>query len=362
MQKGTIWQQWRDLPNTMKPEKTDLNNVSVIGAGSWGTALAILLGRKGVKTLLWGRRPEFVDELARHRENRTYLPGHRFPDSLRLTSDLREAVTGADTLLFVVPSHGMRTVATKVAEILNTQQYSSLPKAVVFGSKGIENDTLLTMSELLEQVLPESLTGRIACLSGPSFAEEVACSMPTAVTVAAPEHRLAERLQSLFSTDYFRVYASVDLIGVQLGGALKNVMAIAAGISDGLGFGHNSRAALITRGLAEMARLGVQRGANPLTFAGLAGLGDLVLTCTGDLSRNRQVGLKLGQGLSIEQILDEMKMVAEGVKTSKSAYQMAQRFHVDMPITVQVYKVLYQGLDPRDAVKELLTRPLKQEL
>ena len=345
----------------MKHEDIDLEGVSVIGAGSWGTALAILLGEKGVRTTLWARRREFVEELRKERENKVYLPGYAIPGRVLITSELEEAAAGADVLLFVVPSHGMRAVATRVSDVLERVPSSSLPKAVVCASKGIENDTLFTMSELLEQVLPEGLSGHMACLSGPSFAVEVASGTPTAVTVASPDRRLAERLQRLFSTEYFRVYASVDLVGVQLGGALKNVMAIAAGISDGLGFGHNSRAALITRGLAEMARLGVRRGANPLTFAGLAGLGDLVLTCTGDLSRNRQVGLKLGQGHSLEEILGDMKMVAEGVKTSRSAYQMARRHEVDMPITEGVYKVLYEGLDPRQAVRELLTRPLKQE-
>ncbi len=346
----------------MRPKEATLEKIAVIGAGSWGTALAILLGRKGLSPVVWARNPQIVEDILKHRENRTYLPGHCIPDSVEFTSDFSRAVTGMDAILLVVPSHGMRTVAQRLAEILKNQLVADLPRAIIFASKGIENDTLLTMSELLEQILPECLAGHIACLSGPSFAEEVARSMPTAVTIAASDQRLAKRLQNLFSTDYFRVYASLDMIGVQLGGALKNVMAIAAGISDGLGFGHNSRAALITRGLAEMARLGVRLGANPLTFAGLAGLGDLVLTCTGDLSRNRQVGLKLGQGLSIENILKEMKMVAEGVRTSRSAYHMSEKYKVDMPITVQVYKVLYEGLDPRAAVRELLTRPLKQEL
>ncbi len=345
----------------MKPESGGaLNKIAVIGAGSWGTALAILLGRKGLNPVVWARNPRLVDEIRECGENRTYLPGHRIPDSVTFTPDFKDAVAGMESILLVVPSHGMRAVALRLAEVL--KRADALPRVVIFASKGIENDTLLTMSELLEQTLPESLSGHIACLSGPSFAEEVARSMPTAVTIAASDQRLAKGLQKLFSTDYFRVYASMDMIGVQLGGALKNVMAIAAGISDGLGFGHNSRAALITRGLAEMARLGVRLGANPLTFAGLAGLGDLVLTCTGDLSRNRQVGLKLGQGLSIEDILKEMKMVAEGVKTSRSAFHMSEKYGVDMPITAQVYRVLYEGLDPRDAVRELLTRPLKQEL
>jgi glycerol-3-phosphate dehydrogenase (NAD(P)+) len=214
----------------------------------------------------------------------------------------------------------------------------------------------------MEEVLPSRLSGRLAALSGPSFAHEVASSMPTAVTIAASEHKLCTGLQDLFTTETFRVYTSLDLMGVQLGGALKNVIAIASGISDGMGFGTNTRAALITRGLAEMSRLGMRLGANPLTFAGLAGLGDLVLTCTGDLSRNRQVGLKLGQGQSIDSILKEMSMVAEGVKTTDSVYAMAEKYKVEMPITNQVYRVLYQGLDPKNAVNELLARPPREEL
>ncbi len=339
-----------------------MNSVGVIGAGSWGTALAILLARKEVDTTLWSRSEDFALELRMSRENKKYLPGHPLPSTLKITSDLGEAVLGTDVLLIVVPSHGLRRVGERISYILDNNPDADIVKAVVSASKGIENETLLTMTEVLEEVMPERLRGQVAALSGPSFAEEVASGMPTAVTVAAGDHRLCTKLQTLFSSDQFRVYTSLDLTGVQLGGALKNVMAIAAGISDGMGFGTNTRAALITRGLAEMARLGVRLGANPLTFAGLTGLGDLVLTCTGSLSRNRTVGLKLGQGQTIEKILSKMTMVAEGVKTSKSVYLMSQKFDVEMPITEQVYKVLYEGYDPKVAVKDLLSRPLRQEL
>jgi len=340
-----------------------MKRVGVLGAGSWGTALAVLLANKGIKTVLWARNQEFAKQIRKSRENKSYLPGIEFPVALEITSDISKAVTDKEIILFVVPSHGLREVAKQVSMALNDlSQSPNLPYAAVSASKGIENRTLLTMTEIMEEVLPSRLSGRLAALSGPSFAQEVASSIPTAVTIAASEHKLCTGLQDLFTTETFRVYTSLDLMGVQLGGALKNVIAIASGISDGMGFGTNTRAALITRGLAEMSRLGMRLGANPLTFAGLAGLGDLVLTCTGDLSRNRQVGLKLGQGQSIDTILKEMSMVAEGVKTTNSVYAMAEKYKVEMPITNQVYRVLYKGLDPKDAVNELLTRPPRQEL
>ena len=348
-----------------------MKRVGVLGAGSWGTALAVLLANKGIKTVLWARNHGFAKQIRKSRENKSYLPGIELPAALEITSDISKAVTDKEVILFVVPSHGLREVAKQVSMALDDLSKSpnhqitkspNLPYALVSASKGIENRTLLTMTEIMEEVLPSRLSGRLAALSGPSFAQEVASSIPTAVTIAASEHKLCTGLQDLFTTETFRVYTSLDLMGVQLGGALKNVIAIASGISDGMGFGTNTRAALITRGLAEMSRLGMRLGANPLTFAGLAGLGDLVLTCTGDLSRNRQVGLKLGQGQSIDTILKEMSMVAEGVKTTNSVYAMAEKYKVEMPITNQVYRVLYQGLDPKDAANELLTRPPREEL
>lgn len=340
-----------------------MKRIGVLGAGSWGTTLAVLLANKKIKTVLWARDQEFAKQIRKSRENKSYLPGIELPATLEITSDIAKAVLNKEVILFVVPSHGLRKVAKQIAMALSDfTQSPNLPYALVSASKGIENRTLLTMTEIMKEVLPSRLSGRLAALSGPSFAQEVASSIPTAITMAASEHRLCTGLQDLFTTETFRVYTSLDLMGVQLGGALKNVMAIASGISDGMGFGTNTRAALITRGLAEMSRLGMRLGANPLTFAGLAGLGDLVLTCTGDLSRNRQVGLKLGQGQSIENILKETNMIAEGVKTTSSAYAMAEKYKVDMPITNQVYKVLYEGLDPKDAVNELLKRPPRQEL
>ena len=340
-----------------------MRRIGVLGAGSWGTALAILLAKKGIDTVLWARNQQLTSKMRDSLENVPYLPGFELPAGLKVTSDISKAVLNREVILFVVPSHGLREVAIQVSRQLNNpEQLPDLPHAVVSATKGIEKRTLLTMVEVLEEVLPSRLRGRIAALSGPSFAKEVASSVPTAVTIASADHRLCLDLQSLFATETFRVYTSLDLMGIQLGGALKNVIAIASGISDGMGFGTNSRAALITRGLAEISRLGVRLGANPLTFAGLAGLGDLVLTCTGNLSRNRRVGLKLGQGQSIKSILQGMSMVAEGINTSSSAYAMAEKYKVDMPITNQVFRVLHEGHDPKDAVKELLMRPPRQEL
>jgi len=340
-----------------------MKRVGVLGAGSWGTTLAILLTKKGIKTVLWARNHKFAKQIRENRQNTLYLPGFELPAALEITSDISKAVTDKEVILFVVPSHGLREVAKQVSVALNDLSKSpNLPYALVSASKGIENRTLLTMTEIMEEVLPSRLSGRVAALSGPSFAKEVAASIPTAITVAASEHKLRKGLQDLFTTETLRIYTSFDLVGVQLGGALKNVMAIASGISDGMGFGTNTRAALITRGLAEMSRLGMRLGANPMTFAGLAGLGDLVLTCTGDLSRNRQVGLKLGEGQCIDNILRKMSMVAEGVKTTNSVYAMADKYSVEMPIINQVYRVLYQGINPKDAVNELLTRPPRREL
>ena len=229
-------------------------------------------------------------------------------------------------------------------------------------TKGIENDSLMTMSQVTETVLPDFHIGEFACITGPSFANEVSKKCPTAVTIGCPDLRRAKRLQQLFNTDFFRVYITQDLTGTQLGGALKNVIAIAAGASDGLKFGHNARAALIARGLAEITRLGVAMGANPLTFSGLAGMGDLVLTCTGDLSRNRTVGLKMGRGMGLGEITQSMKMVAEGIKTARSTYQLAGKMKVEMPIATQVYQILYEGKAPKEAVRELMSRELKVEL
>lgn len=337
-----------------------MHKVSVMGAGSWGTALAILLARKGIRCVLWARSEDTAMQLQRNRENSKYLPGFKFPQLLEITASLGEAISGVDVLLMVVPSHGMRQVLEDIAHILKAHTSCAI-KAVVSASKGIENTTLFTMTQVMEQVLPASLHDSLAVLSGPSFAKEVAQGLPTAVTIAAKDANLATELQKLFSADSMRVYASTDVMGVQLAGALKNVIAIAAGICDGMGLGDNARAALITRGLAEIARLGVKLGAKPMTFAGLSGLGDLVLTCTGALSRNRHVGLELGRGRKLPEIIANLNMVAEGVKTCASAWDLARLHQVSMPITEQVYRVLYEDHEPGDAVRALLNRPLAQE-
>ena len=331
--------------------------ITVIGAGSWGTALALLLGQKGMSVTLWGHRPEHVNQLAAERENRRYLPGYPFPDNLTMTADLDAAVRDCPLVVMVVPSHGFRAVFHQLKDRLMEGAI------VVSATKGIENSSLLTMIGVMQEELAANPSGiRLAVLSGPSFAKEVAAEKPTAVTAASKDLAVAQRVQQVFFTERFRVYASTDVIGVELGGPLKNVVAIAAGISDGLGFGTNARAALITRGLAEITRLAVKMGANPLTMSGLAGLGDLVLTCTGDLSRNRSVGLKLGEGMTLETILAEMNMVAEGVKTTKSVVDLARKMKVEMPILEQVYAVLYEGKTCSEAVQDLMGRDQKEEM
>ena len=337
--------------NQVKIKKT-----AVIGAGSWGTALAKLLADKGEEVVLWGHRPEHIEQIRRERENRQYLAGAILPENLLLEQDLAAAVKGAECVLMVVPSHGYREVFVRLLPFLG--QETLLVSAV----KGIEVGTRRTMTQLMiEESGPQVKDFHFGVLSGPSFAREVVEHQPTAVTVSFAELTAARAIQHLFATDYFRAYTSTDVIGLEISGAMKNVIAIAAGICDGLGFGLNTRAALITRGLAEITRMGVAMGADPFTFSGLGGLGDLVLTCTGSLSRNRTVGLKLGEGKDLSTALGEMTMVAEGVKTTKSCYNLAADLGVEMPILEQTYQVLYKGKDCRQAVQELLQRNLKQE-
>jgi glycerol-3-phosphate dehydrogenase (NAD(P)+) len=327
--------------------------IGVLGAGSWGTALAKVLADGGHDVILWGRRFDLIHTIQERRVNETYLPGVRLPANLRATSELTEAVGGKALVVSVVPSHATRQVLSEAR--------SEMPDHVVLvgASKGIENDTLATMDEVFAAVVPDA---RAVFLSGPSFAREVGKEMPTAVVVASHDAQACVLAQQAFANERFRVYTSDDVVGVEVLGALKNVIAIAAGISDGLGFGHNTRAALITRGLAEVQRLSIKRGGNPLSTAGLAGMGDLVLTCTGDLSRNRRVGMELGKGRALEDIVGEMHEVAEGVKTTRSAHHLALREQVEMPITAAVYGVLYEHTAPRAAVMELMGRSLKGEL
>jgi glycerol-3-phosphate dehydrogenase (NAD(P)+) len=327
----------------------------VIGAGSWGTTLANLLARKGLDVTLWAYEEDLALRMMQARVNDLYLPGIKLDDRLVTTSDLSAAVSDRQLLLLVCPSQVMR-------QVLDRCHASLRPDCLlVSAAKGIENGTLLTMSEVLAEILGPEVETRSAFLSGPSFAKEVAAGQPTAVAVAAVNEAVATTVQDMFSTEYFRVYTNPDVMGVEIGGALKNVIALAAGVSDGLGFGYNARAALITRGLAEISRLGEAKGAIPATFSGLAGMGDLVLTCTGDLSRNRSVGIELGRGRKLDDILKRMNMVAEGVKTTLSAYQLAKKMGVDMPITEQMYQILYKDKSPKVAVTDLMQRKLTSE-
>ena len=328
----------------------------VVGGGSWGTALANLLGSKGYVVDFWVFEPEVRESIALHRENRVFLPGIRLSENLVPSNDLGAVASGKDLILIVVPSHVMREVSLKLAG------FTARDCVVVSASKGIENQTHLTMSGILRETLPHIPETHLAALSGPSFAREVALGVPTVVTVAAKDPDVAQFVQRVFATPGFRVYTNKDLIGVELGGSVKNVIAIAAGIIDGLGLGLNTRAALITRGLTEIRRLGVKMGANPRTFTGTAGIGDLVLTCTGDLSRNHMVGKKIGQGMTLSQILAEMRMVAEGVKTAKSVYNLSRKLGVEMPICHEIYHILYEDVPPKVALHRLMTRDLREEL
>ena len=330
--------------------------IGVVGGGSWGTALANLLAQQGWPIDLWVFEEEVKLQIRDNHENKVFLPGIHLSENLRPSNDLGKVVADKDFLLTVVPSHLVREMSGAIATHISPET------VVVSASKGIENGTHLTMTGVLREMLPAASADRISVLSGPSFAREVAVNVPTVVTVAATEPEIARRVQHIFATPYFRVYTSDDPMGVELGGAVKNVIAIAAGIVDGLGLGLNTRAALITRGQTEIRRLGLVMGANPRTFTGLAGIGDLILTCTGDLSRNHTVGKKIGQGQTLKQILAEMRMVAEGVKTSQSVYNLARERGVEMPISTEVYKVLYNDVPPKEAVFRLMTRDLKEEL
>jgi glycerol-3-phosphate dehydrogenase (NAD(P)+) len=330
--------------------------VAVIGGGSWGTALADLLSRKGHETVLWSYEQDVADHIRKEHQNPRYLAEILLHDRLDATSDLEEAVTGAGVIVSVSPSHVVRSVMAQLAPFIRDDAL------VISASKGIEVDTLVTMDQVLAEVLPPGPGSRMAFLSGPSFALEVAQGHPTAVTMAASDPEVASRAQELFQTDRFRVYTNEDVRGVELGGALKNVIAIASGVVEGLGFGNNTRAALITRGLAEITRLGVTLGAHPRTFSGLAGMGDLILTCTGALSRNRSVGIELAAGRTLEEILGGMTMVAEGVRTTRSARELAIRNEVEMPIVDAVHAVLYEGQSAREAVETLMLREPKPEV
>ena len=332
-----------------------MTKVAVLGSGSWGTALAAVLASNGHDCTLWSRRAEQASEITESHTNEQYLPGAVLPELLKAEHDLAKAVSGASVIVMAVPTKGIREVCRALNGVLDR------PVLFAHVSKGIEPDTHKRISEVMEEELDQSVCEGIAVLSGPSHAEEVIRNQPTTVTAAAKDMEHARRVQDLFMNQDFRVYTNDDVVGVEIGGALKNVIALAAGVTDGLGFGDNAKAALITRGLAEITRLGVAMGANPLTFSGLSGLGDLIVTCTSVHSRNWRAGNMLGQGKTLEEVLDSMGMVVEGVRTTKAAHQLSVECGVPMPITEALYAVLFEGEKPRDMVDLLMGRMKKHE-
>jgi glycerol-3-phosphate dehydrogenase (NAD(P)+) len=327
----------------------------VIGGGSWGSAFALHLGRIGVPTRLWIRETDIRDAATREHENKVFLPGFLFPPEVTFPRSLAGTVAGADLIFIAVPSAYFRRVLARVAHAIGAGQ------GVISLTKGLEKGSLLRMSEVMEDVFSRSSRHRFGVLSGPSFSREVAQGFPTALVLASRRAAWARAVQARIAGPTLRIYASADVAGVEIAGGLKNVIAIATGIGDALGFGHNARAALITRGLAEISRLGAALGAKHATFSGLAGMGDLVLTCTGVLSRNRTVGIELGRGRRLADIVADMRMVAEGIATTLAARRLARREGVEMPITDQVYQILYHGKDPRRALADLMARSLKDE-
>ena len=333
-----------------------MKKACVYGAGSFGTAVATVLASNFETVMLWGRDEALISAINSKHENVNYLPGMKLPANIVATTSIEAAAAGAELIVTGTPSHTTRELLGKALPFFPRH----VP--IVCVAKGIENETLMTMTELHEQCLPEELHPQIAVLSGPSFAKEMVLGLPTIVTIASRWEKTAIRCQTMFKTPAFRTYTSTDVVGVQVGGALKNVIAIAAGIADGLGFGNNARAGIITRGLAEITRVAVRMGGNPLTLSGLAGMGDLVLTCTGELSRNRRVGLSLGKGQKLEEILKEMKQVAEGVKTARAAKDLAVKTGVELPICEQAYQIMYEGKSPKAAVLDLMGRTPKSEL
>ena len=332
-----------------------MEKAAVLGAGSFGTALGFVLAEKGYRTALWTRNASAEEEINFRSRNERYLPGFALPENLKASQDLKEVLEDARMVLFVLPTRELSCVASECREFLPPD----VP--LIVASKGIERKTLRLPPRIMEDALPAALHENLAYLSGPSFAGEIIQRLPTVVCIASRNEKTARRAQHGIAHDYFRVYWSPDTTGVELGGALKNVIAIAAGVSDGLGMGHNTRAAIITRGLREITRLGKAMGADPMTFMGLSGLGDLVLTCTADLSRNRTLGFELGRGRGLEEILAGRRQTVEGVETAESAHALSGKLGVEMAITREVYRLLYEGSAPGDAVRSLMERELKQE-
>ncbi|WP_285858499.1 NAD(P)H-dependent glycerol-3-phosphate dehydrogenase [Neobacillus niacini] len=330
--------------------------VAVVGAGSWGTALAMVLADNGHEVRLWSHNEAQVNEINQLHTNEKYLPGIVLPELIVSHASLAEALDKNESIVLAVPTKAIREVLGKIRTVI------SWPVTITHVSKGIEPDSLLRITEIIRQEMPASLLKAVVVLSGPSHAEEVSLRHPTTVTVASEDMSEAEKIQDLFINQNFRVYTNSDVVGVEIGGALKNIIALAAGITDGLGYGDNAKAALITRGLAEIARLGVKMGANPLTFSGLTGIGDLIVTCTSVHSRNWRAGNLLGKGKTLDEVLDNMGMVVEGVRTTKAAYQLAKKYNVSMPITYVLYDVLFNGKDPKDAVDVLMARGKTHEM
>lgn len=324
--------------------------IAVIGSGSWGTAIAVLLANKGNDIYMWSWQQEETDRLNRDRENKEFLPGIKLPQNITCSHDMKECINGADVIVTAVPSPATRTTAKQMSALVSDGQ------KIVNISKGLEGE--LRLSEVYKEEIPQA---DIAVLSGPSHAEEVSRNIPTTVVVASESQETAEFLQDVFMTNAFRVYTSDDITGVELGGALKNVIALCAGISDGLGYGDNTKAALITRGVAEISRLGVAMGAKVATFAGLSGLGDLIVTATSTLSRNHTAGELIGKGMDLNTVLTKVHMVVEGVNTATAAYGLGKKYGVETPIIEQAYNVLYNGTNPRDAVNTLMTRQKTSE-
>lgn len=328
-----------------------MGKFAIIGSGSWGTALAKVLHSNGHTVTMWDRDEKLLEAIRNERVNKKYLPDFNIPQSIRVEADIRKAVSGQDGIVIAVPSHAVRSVIANFPEV-------SSETVVISVAKGIENDTLLRVSQILAERFEED---RVAVLSGPSHAEEVSRDIPTLVVSASRSRETARWVQAAFMSASFRVYSHHDVIGVEMGGALKNVVAVAAGIIDGVGAGDNTKAALITRALAEITRLGTKLGADSLTFAGLSGMGDLIVTCMSQYSRNRYLGEQIGKGKTLKQALSEMVMVAEGVRTTRSAYELASRHGVEVPITSEAYSVLFEGKDPKQAVFDLMTRAAKGE-
>jgi len=330
-----------------------LCKISIIGSGSWGTANAISLASKGLDVKLWVRNKELLEVIMEERENTTYLPGVKLPDNITVLNELEYCCKDSDIIVLGTPSHAVRDTVQNIRRYINKDQY------IVNLAKGIENDSLCRMSQIIEEYLPHN---PIAVLSGPNHAEEVARKLPSATVVSSKFKRVAEFIQDTFMTPWLRVYINPDIVGVELGGALKNIIALGAGISDGLGFGDNTKTALMTRGIVEIARLGVAMGARQSTFSGLSGVGDLIVTCTSMHSRNRRAGIAIGQGKSLDEVLSSTKMVVEGVRTSKSAYQLSKKLNIEMPITQQIYGVLFQGFDVKESVMKLMMRNKTHEM